>query len=579
MQRWTGGRTTAAVLLTAATLLGLATTPAPADAAGPNRYDVYSCRGPLGEPVGTSAWRASTANAASGDVVTADGCAGGGALELSLASGRPFAPATRGSLTFFAPPGTHVDSWEVLRSFEVAPENVAPPYDYAAALTERKAGGGDLVQGCSSSLTAPLGCLSAGSPTDPDDPANRAERTGAPVYDALELWVGCVAAVCDAPPVGPPARVRLYRSRVEVHDLSAPQTPELSGSLVEQETVSGTATIVVAAADSGGGIAKTTFSVDDGAVEQTSAPAGQAGTCREPYTVLQPCPTEVARIFTLDTTRLADGPHTASGTVVDAAGNVTGWGPVAFTVRQPLPPVDTRAPVEEPREPTTPTTPTTPEQPPAGNGEPAVRKPRLTLDRAAVVRRGGRAARLTGALRTAAGQPIAGARLTVAAQTLGAVTPRARTLPVVTTNAKGRFALTVKSRGAERVTVAFAPADGAADTVTAQATVREPASLTVARSRARLRRGQRVELRGTLRGTGAAAKGAVVELQAVVSGEWRTVGTVRADARGRYAWRYRFVSVTRDTIFSFRAVVRSTPGWPWRELRSKRLNVRVDAVS
>ena len=564
----------AAVLLTATTLLGLATGAAPAGAAGANRYDVWSCRGPLDEPVGTSAWRASTANAASGDVVVADSCASGGALDLSLDSGRPFAPATRGSLTFFAPPGTHLDSWEVMRSFEVAPENIAPPYDYAAALTERKAGGGDLVQGCSSSLTAPLACLTAGSPTDPADPANRTERAGAPVHDALELWVGCVAAVCDAPPIGPPARVRLYRSRVEVHDLAAPQAPRLSGSLVEQERVSGTASLVVEAADLGGGVAATTVSVDDGVVEQTSAPAGPAGTCRAPYTVLQPCPAEVARVFTLDTTRLADGPHTVAGTVVDAAGNVTAWGPVAFEVSQP---VERRDQPEEPRTPTTPTTPTTPE-PPAGNGQPAVRRPRLTLDRTAVVRRGSHAARLTGTLRTAAGRPITGARLTVTAQTLGAVTPRARALPVVTTNAKGRFALRVKSRGAERVTFAFAPAVGAADTVTVNATVRQPASLTVARSRARLRRGQQVVLRGALRGTGAAAKGAVVELQAIVSGRWRTVGTVRADARGRYAWRYRFVSVTRDTIFSFRSVVRSTPGWPWRELRSKRLTVRVDAA-
>ncbi len=185
---------------------------------------------------------------------------------------------------------------------------------------------------------------------------------------------------------------------------------------------------------------------------------------------------------------------------------------------------------------------------------------------------------MTGTLRTPAGVAIAAARLTVSARQLGSDDERDRALPVVTTDSAGRFSFVVRGRGAERVTVAFAPAAGAAETVEAVATVREPASLTISRSRARLRRGEAIVLRGQLRGTGAAARGAVVELQAIVSARWRTVGTVHADARGRYAWRYRFVGVTRDTLFSFRAIVRRTPGWPWPELRARRLNVRVDAL-
>ncbi len=186
--------------------------------------------------------------------------------------------------------------------------------------------------------------------------------------------------------------------------------------------------------------------------------------------------------------------------------------------------------------------------------------------------------RLRGTLRTAAGAPVAGARLTVSAQALGTAAERVRELPALTTTAAGRFTLLVGGHGAERITIAFAPADGAAATARAVATVRVPASLTIARSRARLRRHQTVVISGRLQGAGDAARGAVVEVQAIVRGRWQTVGTARAAADGRYRWRYRFVRITRDTIFSFRALVRRTPGWPWPDLHTRTLQVRVDAT-
>jgi len=50
----------------------------------------------------------------------------------------------------------------------------------------------------------------------------------------------------------------------------------------------------------------------------------------------------------------------------------------------------------------------------------------------------------------------------------------------------------------------------------------------------------------------------------------------RAEPTGTFAWRYRFVHLARDTIFSFRAVVERAPGWPWASERSGRIKVRVD---
>ncbi|MBB4663761.1 carboxypeptidase-like regulatory domain-containing protein [Conexibacter arvalis] len=544
-------------------MAGGAIAAAPAAAAGDQRYDVWSCRDPLGGPIGTSAWTVGAVGAASGDVLVRDDCAGGGALELALAPGRSFDAGVRGMASIVPPAGAHVDAWHV----DYVAETAASGYE--AAVGTRK---GTAVQNT-------WGCLATGAPPcalGTDAEPERTGEGGTPVLHAIDLWAGCVAGPCA--PASAPARLRLLGSRIQIHDLRAPAAPQLSGPVVEEPSVTGRATLVVESSDVGGGVAETTVSVDGG-LPQVSASAGPAGTCREPFTVLQPCPSSTARAFTIDTTALENGTHTVAGTVVDAARNTTSWGPVAFEVKHPPRDGDrsdgdrrdgdvTPPPDQEPPDTT----------PPAGNGTPAVRSPRLRLARAHVVRKPGRAAKLTGTLRTRAGQPIAGARLTVVSQALGAVAARPRRLPAVKTTAAGRFAVKVKGRGAVRVTVSFAPRAGAADTVRAAATIRDRASLTIARSKARLRRNQAVVLRGRLRGAGAAARGAVVELQAIVSGEWRTVGTVRADRRGRYAWRYRFVSVTRDTIFTFRSLVRNTPGWPWPELRSRRLHVRVDAI-
>jgi len=68
----------------------------------------------------------------------------------------------------------------------------------------------------------------------------------------------------------------------------------------------------------------------------------------------------------------------------------------------------------------------------------------------------------------------------------------------------------------------------------------------------------------------------VVTIESIVNGRWLPVGSVKARAGGTYAWRYRFVHLARDTIFSFRAVVERAPGWPWASERSGRIKVRVD---
>lgn len=531
--------------------------PVPAAEAG--TYTVWSCRGPAGEPVSTAAWSLGKADDSVGAVAFDDDCAAGGELEVGLSPTTAIPPPLqpRGTATFDLPPGARIAGYTLWRSIRVAPAFLFSGYEYQAAVREESSAG-HTDRGCASTLLPPLfNCSTAGNPADPLAAGNRVEPTELPL-EGLQLWAGCVSSGCQAPPTAPGAEIRLLGSRVVVEETIAPSAPRLAGSLAGPGPVTGTGTLAVESTDEGSGVAAMTLSIDGGP-PQTAPSAATDASCREPYALARPCPREAARTFSVDTGALAEGAHTATGTVVDAAGNVTSFGPLHFSVArsagQPAPPARTTTPP---------------------NGVPAVTRPVLRLRRTRVRHRPGRPALIRGRLLTASGKPVAGARLDVRVQGFGAGESRERTLRPVVTSRDGRFRLVLRGNGARRVSFSFAPTVGGRPTVTSRAVVRTRASLSLARSRPRLRRGGAVVLQGRLRGAGAAARGAVVELQAIVSGRWRAVATVRAARDGRYRWRYRFRHVTRDTIFSFRALVRRTPGWPWPTLRSRRVHVRVD---
>ncbi|MDO8188464.1 hypothetical protein Q5424_22745 [Conexibacter sp. JD483] len=540
-------------------------------------YDVWSCRDASGQPLPAEGWRLTSRGASAGEVAAGDGCAGGGSLELRLAD-QALPGSPQGMLTFAAPPGTTIAGYQLDRYMNAAVPVPGDRHVFTVAVHELTATT-DTRSACASYLALPdYPCSAMGSSTNPADPANAVLRTGV-ALDALQLRVTCDSAGCDRPFYPPGALVRLYRARITLSDTSAPTTPQLSGSLVAGAALDARGTLVVESSDDGGGIAATTLAIDGGA-PAIVAPAGPRGACALPYTAPQPCPAAAARAFEVDTAALAAGAHSASGAVVDAAGNVTPYGPVSFTVAHPPSGGEGATTIVTPP-------PAVPDRvtalpDPRANGFPAVRVPLLTFDRATYVRSGGRAVRVGGTLSTPDGVPITDARLQLSTRDLGTVAARRTGGDAVVTDRYGRFSLALpapaaRDSGAQRVEVSFSPDEIESPTTSAATVVRSDASVTATRSKARLKRGQAVVIGGRIERAGLAAKGAVVELQAVVRGRWRTVGTVFAAADGRYRWRYRFVNTTRDTIFSFRALVRSSPGWPWPELRSRSLQVRVDA--
>lgn len=531
------------------------TAPTGVEPAGAAPYEVWSCRDASGAPLVADAWFVSYEFLPSSAGSSADGCATGGGFRVGLQPGQSHS-VSGAELRFDVPRGTRIVDYELWRSAE-APSSSS---FYEAGVDEVAGGTAVANVACDS--------LGVGCSTDAADPlaaANRvAMQSGSPI-DLIKVYARCRDNVCQ-PGATPPAATTLFRSRVVLDDPAAPVAEPIDGTLLAGAVrQGGLATLQVAGHDGQSGVAAVAMTLDGGPAS-TIGSGNTLNGCRTPYVSSRPCPSDVAPVFTVDTTALAPGAHSIAGTVTDAAGNETGWGPVAFTV-EAAPSVPGPAPVPDPAPPTV-------SSGVPDNGRPAVVAPRVRMS---VARGGGsRAARVSGTVRTPDGTPVVGARIALRGLPLGTGTNRQRTLATVRTDARGRFSVERLPAGAYRVSASFAPWAGSPPTVTKQVRTRSTLRLTARIQPRRVLRGRTATLSGRLHGAGPATRGTLIQIEAIVRGRWRPVGTVRAGADGRWRWRYRFVRVTRPTRVSFRATVASAPAWPWGVRHSRRQHVRVD---
>lgn len=519
---------------------------APASA---GEYEVWSCRGPDGQPLSTDAWVPVTDGAVPGDVSFSDDCSSGGPVLLSLTDLGTGPRSPRLNLNFDLPPGAVITGYALNRAVRAAASfSGGPSHTYVSAVRESTAGVTE-DWGCASSLAPPyFNCSFDGSPSDPDDPSNLQIRSGA-AFDGLRAWVGCISSGCQAPLVPPAGYFYLWGSQVTIEDNSFPNVVSLGGNLAEGEPVRGRANLFVRARDSISGVASMDLEIDGQQVETQ-----QVGTqaCQEPYEVARPCLADAGLIFTVDTDELGAGQHVATGRVTDAAGNQTPFGPVAFEVESP----DPGPPVPD-------------------NGIPAVHDPTINLRGGSTWHRPGSAAAIDGRLVTDTGVAVAGATLGVRLTRLAVARPSTVVRPDVVTQADGTFTIPVPGQGARDVEISFAPVAGGATTSTAVVRVRSRLRVSLKPRPRRVRIGNRVRFSGRLIGAGPSAAGVPVEIQARVGGRWETVASVRSRAGGNWSWNYRFRFVSRNALFSFRAVVRATPGWPWPQVTSPVRRVRI----
>jgi hypothetical protein len=339
--------------------------------------------------------------------------------------------------------------------------------------------------------------------------------------------------------------------------LSDPYPPAFttppSGGLVEG-SIDGRRTASFVVDDRGGGVASVSVVVDGVLIaEQPADP--NAVDCRTPYTAPVPCPLATKGSIEFDTTSIGNGSHQIALAVTDAAGNRTTSTPVTVTVRNPGAP----------------------------NGAHASRFARLdawfatrgSRHRTAATTSYGRTRAIVGQLVDENATPVSDAVLDIvsAAARPGAST---RTIGQIATDANGRFRFLPRSGTSRKLTVryrAFHLDDAPSAAATLTLSVRAGVTLSVTP--------RRVSSRGTIRFSGRLRGGpgrAGTQVVIYALGGRRTripVTTVRANAMGRFRYRYRFSNSSPGVTYRFQATMHSQRSYPYATGNSRPATVRI----
>lgn len=498
-------------------------------------YSVYACSGPGGQPLPNSSWLTSVANPSQTLAFSFGGACGD--LSVSASPSDSYALGDGAEYVFDPPSGTTISGYSLTRSTAVDFSMPSGNPQVSAGVRETT-GIIDVDRDCTDVVSD---CIV---------PTSAASGSGL-ALSSLGVGVHCQESSggCPAGSLNNFA-TSLASARVDLEDSTLPQVVALGGSLPASTSIAGAHNINVTSTDVGGGVERIELRIDGGA-PSVLVPGGS---CGQPYTLRQPCPSGFFASFNVDTRQLTNGLHIGSARSIDAAGNVSDSEAFAFTVTAGGKDANSLLP---------------------SNGTPAVERPLVRAERSLIAAARGRTVAVEGRLLTEQGQPIAGAKLQVTSLDLGVFDAEPRSLGEVTTSSTGHFAARVRSRGAQRVTVTFKPTATSLGTAVASTIVRENLTLSIKRSRARVKPRGRLTLSGRLGGAGDAAGGAPIEIDVKIGGTWRAVGVVETSSSGRYRWNYRFSRVTQPTRFTFRAQLRRNKSWPWPTKTSKRVRVLV----
>lgn len=513
-----------------------------ATSAGAATYSVYACVGPSDEPLPNSSWLTSVNTPSQ----TLSFSFGSNCGDLSVAADPTdlFNFDDGAEYVFDAPSGTTISGYAINRGASIT----FPPA--TGGQTQLSAG----IQETAGATTTEFDCVAVTS--DCEVAPSIVFKEGL-ALDKLSVGVRCAAESgnCEAGSFTKLSSQLVY-ARVDVEDATAPVINAVGGALPGSGLPAGFHGLNVTATDVGGGVRMINLAID-GNFTQAS---GAGGSCGQPYTLRAPCPSGLERTLNVNTAALTDGMHTAVLTATDAAGNASAPYSFSFVV-------------------------TSGGQnggggsggggTPPSNGSPAVEQPTVKTEKSVISSKNGKNVLVEGTLVTAQGVPVAGALLDVTALDLGVFDAAPKSIGTTTTTAAGRFSFSVKPDGARRISVLFKPFPASLGTAVTSTIVREDLTLSVKRSKARIKPGGLLTLSGKLDGAGSAADETPVEIDALIGKRWRAVGVVEANSRGSYKWRYRFTRVQQPTRFTFRAIVRRNKTWPWPTEISKRVKVLV----
>ena len=497
-------------------------------------YEVWSCAGPDGKPVPADGWRVEGYGYYSSP---SNDCAAGNGLFAGLHGDFDHSTNTENLVWHFQVPASLTIAgyriWRAART-EANSYNASPNYFMARQANQYVGAyvvGGEQCPGCGG-----LGDINSHFAA-----ANLvAESNLAGVRD-LFLNAGCGGAsgfVCAASTSTAPYMVyfRMYRAAIRLQDDTDPVfTSPPAGSLTAGGTLAGTHGVSFSATDTGSGVQQATIEVDG--VNVVTQPLG----CAPPYVAVTPCKLSVSPTVALDTTTLADGPHTVRVLVTDATQtNVAAFGP--FTITTANAPTSC-APAESPN-----------------------LSVRFDRKRASIAY-GGRL--------NVRGTAPPGTQVRVFSQVArpGAPVKLART-PVIA-DAQGRFAYRVPAGPSRTLRFAYRAASDPVFQCSKALSVKVRAPITLRAVPRSVRVGGRVRFSGKLRGGYVPRGGALVDLQGYERGSWHTIRLVRTNRKGQFSHRRRFSPRAAGTAYPIRVRVRRNDAYPYVLGTSKTVRVRV----
>ena len=365
-----------------------------------------------------------------------------------------------------------------------------------------------------------------------------------------------VATVCDKPlgcsvlgGSGALARVRMFRSEVDIRDDDMPVLLEPAGLPSEGQVVSASSLVTFDASDGGGGVMSAGLLVDGNEVAHQDA----GGACREPFVRAAPCPAQLTAALPLTISSLSPGTHTVTrarrrrgGQRRDErAGHVHGCTSAADGRRA--------------------------RRRGSGGGRQARDDP-PDRDRIALPAKGRRT--IAGVVQDETGRLLPGVNVSVRSRPFGVKRAKLRLERTVTTDAFGRF--TAPAGVTSRLVILDVNDSANRALEPVEVSVLKRLKVGILTRNPSLRNGSTLMLRASVSGAGSGASGKVVLVQAFVEGRWTTVDSLSAGANGRALWRYRFRSTTRRTGYRFRVMVeRAGDVWPWPTTTSRVLRVEV----
>jgi hypothetical protein len=531
-------------------------------------YDVFSCSQPNGAAASTEGWTPTASNA---DVATENECGEGGYMWAAVIGNKAVPVGSEAVWAFVPPAGTLIHEATLFRTFNNGDnedtgdaftfENLKSPYRFSPPF-ERCGVSAAYHYDCSSTGLF-MGRFAANTEIVVPSKDLLPERGGpAPgIYMVAGCWGGTGGSEehCEGGTTGPIAFAGLASARITLEDNTSPKVIVVGGTLTTGTELEGEQNLASTGTDTGAGIYQALLEVD-GKVAQTTAVGSNGGHCesvgqtsdgRPAFIHPVPCALEVNNQFVFfNMAGIPDGPHRLAVQVTDAAGNVTtvlnrevvvGRGACNGTC--------------------------------GDHARLTARDARLLKPTTRDYARSG--LKLSGTLREPTGSPVAGAHMELLQQASYTGAPL-RAIATAKTNAAGEWAFAVQRGPSRLLLVAWrshALDSGYAAQLEYHERVFADIGLVAPRS---VRAGVPFDFRGQLVGGYIPPERSIIQMEIFFLGRWRTIETLRTNARGRFAYRYTFSpEAVGRASYLFRALIRYSRSYPFLAATSRPVRVGV----